>query len=102
LGDFKQTQACLEILGVCKYAKYVEQCSHVKQLQGVLPHSGEEHFGGNDIRFPILALPFPHESSESTNLTHSPTYMLIPKELFPLIPIGKGGWCLEGMSLEML
>lgn len=39
VGDFKQTQACLEILGVRKYAKYVEQCSRVQQLQGVLPHA---------------------------------------------------------------
>lgn len=101
VGDFKQTQACLEILGVCKYAKYVEQCSHVQQLQGVLPHPYEEYFGGNGIHFPILALPFPHESSDSTNLTPSPAYMLIPRGSFPWIPTGKGGWCLEGMFLSL-
>lgn len=95
--DFKQTQACLEILGVCKYAKYVEQCSRpVRELQGVLSHLWED-FGGNGIHLPWLGFASPYESSESTNRTPSPASALTSRGSLPWIHTGKGGWCLPAV-----
>lgn len=87
-GILKQTQGCLEILCICKYAKYTDECL---QLYDVLPYPWAEYFGGSSYFFTsLLAIspfclhplthPLPPLKTHLTPFPHPST--LLPRELF--------------------